>query len=303
MPMNRRADRIRPAPWRRCLRFVFAGALLGMLAGCASMVGRAGEGLAAQLGQAVLDSDDPATVRDGLPAYLLLIDALVADPAQDRRNAALLFAAAELNGAYAGNFTGDDPARARRLAAKALAYARRGVCASDAGLCAALDADADTFAAAVAAAPATRVAALYALGTAWLGVLQADTGDWSAIAELPKVQMLFERTAAIDPGHARGMVQVYLGVLDSLRPEALGGRPEAGRVHFEAAIAASGGRNLYAKTLMAEYYARLVFDQALHDRLLAEVLAADPREPGFTLTNVLAQDRARALQASGKDYF
>ena len=58
-----------------------------------------------------------------------------------------------------------------------------------------------------------------------------------------------------------------------------------------------------AKTLMAEYYARLVFDQALHDRLLSEVLAADPAEPGFTLTNVLAQERAKALVDSGKDYF
>ena len=37
--------------------------------------------------------------------------------------------------------------------------------------------------------------------------------------------------------------------------------------------------------------------------LLAEVLAADPVEPGFTLMNVLAQQRAAALVESGKDYF
>jgi hypothetical protein len=54
---------------------------------------------------------------------------------------------------------------------------------------------------------------------------------------------------------------------------------------------------------MAEYYARLMFEQELHDRLLAEVIAADPVEPGFTLMNVLAQERARQLQASGLDYF
>ena len=124
-----------------------------------------------------------------------------------------------------------------------------------------------------------------------------------AIADLPKVQALLERVIAIDPAHARGNAQVMLGVLESLRPEALGGRPEKGRGHFESAIAQSGGRNLYAKALMAEYYARLVFDQALHDRLLVEVLQADPHAPGYTLTNVLAQERARALQESGKDYF
>ena len=274
------------------------------LAGCASLVSKAGDRLASQLGSAVTNSDDPATVRDGLPAYLLLIDGLVVDDGSgDQGKASLLFAAAELNGAYAGNFTGSDRDRARRLAAKALAYARRGTCAQDAALCRALDQDITSFEAAVAAAPARDIAGLYALAAAWAGFLQANSEDWGAIADLPKVEALLNRVVAIEPGHARGMARVYLGVLNSLRPEAIGGKPELGREHFEAAIAQSGGRNLYAKTLLAEYYARLVFDQELHDRLLVEVLSADPREPGFTLMNVLAQERAKALVESGKDYF
>lgn len=274
------------------------------LAGCATLVGRASDQLAAQLGSAITNSNDPATVRDGLPAYLLLIDGLVEGQTPgDRRNAGLLFAAAELNGAYAGNFTGDDKARSRRLAAKAMDYARRGTCAQDARLCDALDADIETFNAALAAAPAKDVTGHYALAAAWVGFLQANSEDWGAIADLPKVQALLEKVVATDAAHARGMPHVYLGVLHSLRPEAIGGQPARGRAHFEQAQALSGGRNLYAKTLMAEYYARLLFDQALHDRLLAEVLAADPAEPGFTLMNVLAQQRAAALVESGKDYF
>lgn len=283
---------------------LIAPVLLLVLGGCASIASNAGDRLASQLGHAVLNSDDPATVRDGLPAYLLLIDGLVADDGNgDKGKASLLFAAAELNGAYAGNFTGDDRDRARRLAAKALGYARRGTCVQDAALCATLDQDIAGFEAAVAAAPEKHVAGLYALAAAWAGYLQANSEDWGAIADLPKVDALLNRVVAIDPGHARGMARVYLGVLNSLRPESIGGKPELGRGHFEAAIAQSEGRNLYAKTLMAEYYARLVFDQELHDRLLVEVLAADPREPGFTLMNVLAQERAKALVESGKDYF
>ena len=46
-----------------------------------------------------------------------------------------------------------------------------------------------------------------------------------------------------------------------------------------------------------------MFDQELHDRLLNEVIAADPVEHGFTLMNTLAQDRARKLLESGKEYF
>ena len=273
-------------------------------AGCAAVASRAGDRLATQLGEAVTNSDDPATVRDGLPAYLLLIDGLINDGQPDGPGkAGLLFAGAELHGAYAGNFTEGDAERARRLSAKAFAYARRGTCAVDAGLCAAIDGDIGAFEAAVAAAPDRQLPAMYALAAAWAGQLQANSEDWAAIADLPKVQALLDRVVAVDPGHEQGMAQLYLGVLHSLRPEAIGGQPERGRRHFEAAVEYSGARNLYAKTLMAEYYARLVFDQALHDRLLAEVLAADPAQAGFTLVNVLAQTRARALQASGKDYF
>jgi hypothetical protein len=46
-----------------------------------------------------------------------------------------------------------------------------------------------------------------------------------------------------------------------------------------------------------------VFDQALHDRLLDEVLAADPKAPGLTLINTLAREQARQLKDSSKDYF
>jgi hypothetical protein len=293
-----------PTVCRPLRTLLAAGLVAATLAGCASLVGQASDRLAAQLGSAITNSDDPATVRDGLPAYLLLIDGLVEGQAPGNpRNAGLLFAAAELNGAYAGNFTGDDTARAKRLAAKAMAYARRGTCVQDKALCAALDGNVEAFASALADAPDQNIGGWYALAAAWVGYLQANSEDWAAIADLPKIQALLERVVAVDATHARGMPRVYLGVLNSLRPEAIGGNPELGRQHFEAAIAQSGGRNLYAKTLMAEYYARLMFEQDLHDRLLGEVIAADPVEPGFTLMNVLAQERARQLLASGPDYF
>lgn len=288
----------------RPFRLLAAGTLLLVLAGCAAVVGRAGDRFAENLGDAVYNSNDPATVRDGLPAYLLLLDALVrGQEAGKAGNAPLLFAAAGLNGAYAGSFTGEDGVRAQRLSAKALDYARRGTCLRDARLCEAMTGPVEPFQARVAAAGPDDVDTLYALGSAWAAYLQAHRDDWGAIAELPKIQSLLERVVALDPTHDRGMARVYLGVLHSLRPEAVGGRPELGRAHFEAAIGQSGGRNLYAKVLMAETYSRLVYDQPLHDRLLAEVLAADPTEPGFTLMNVLAQERAKALVASGKDFF
>ena len=68
---------------------------------------------------------------------------------------------------------------------------------------------------------------------------------------------------------------------------------------FERAIRYSDGRDLIVQVEFARQYARLVFDQELHDRLLREVLAADPNQPGLTLSNILAQQQARELLDEG----
>lgn len=275
--------------------------LLG-LGGCASIVEKASDKFASDLGSAVLNNDDPATVRDGLPAYLLLLDSLIqGQPLGDKKNVPTLLAAARLNGAYAGNFTGDDKPRAQRLSSKAFDYARRATCLQDAALCAASDKDVDGFAAVVKADGNTDL--MYGLASAWAGYLQSHSDDWGAVADLPKVEALLDRVVVLDPNHDHGQAWMVLGVLNSVRPEAVGGKPELGRSYFEKAVQVSGGKNLYAKTLEAEFYARLVFNQELHDKLLNEVLAADPKAPGLTLINTLAQERAKKLLASGKDYF
>lgn len=273
-----------------------------VVSSCASIVGKATDTFAQNLGNAVLNSEDPATVRDGLPAYLLLLDSLVAgqEPG-DKSNAGVLLAASQLNGAYAGNFTQGDTVRAQRLSKKSLDYARAAVCLNDTELCVALDKDIDAFVLLVNTN--TDKALLYTLASSWAGFLQSNSEDWGAIADLPKVEALLMRVIALDPNHERGLPYVYLGVINSLRPEALGGKPEVGRAYFEKAIAISENKNLYAKTALAQYYARLVFNQELHDQLLNEVINANPKANGYTLINTLAQDQAKQLLVSGKDYF
>jgi hypothetical protein len=283
--------------WRRSA----AAALLSTLAlsGCAGLISRAGNGVSRDLSAGILEQDDPQLVGEGLPAFVLLLEGLLRSNPDD---AALLMSTSRLYGAYAGVFA-TEPARRARLANKALDYARRATCASDAALCEALEGPYEPFAARVGAADARQVDLLYGLATAWAGVIQAQSDDFDRIAELPKVEALLDRVVAIDPDHDGGSAWMYLGVLRSLRPEALGGQPAQGRASFEQAITRSNKRNLMAQVLYAEYYARLMFDQDLHDRLLGEVLAAEVKASGLTLSNVLAQRRARELLESGKDYF
>jgi hypothetical protein len=267
--------------------------------GCSYFLSSATSGMTDSLSAAVLDQDDPATVRDGAPAYLIALDGLIeGDPENER----LLLAGAQLYGAYAGAFV-DDPVRASRLTLRARRYGERALCQRNRPLCEAASSSYDDFVSLLAETDAKDLPALYGYGSSWASWVQANPSDWNAIADLPKIQALMERVVALDDAFQEGGAHLYLGVLYTLRPASLGGKPELGRQHFERAVEISGGRNLMAKVLFASRYARLVFDRPLHDRLLGEVVEADPHAHGFTLSNVLAQEEAAQLLASSDDYF
>jgi len=117
------------------------------------------------------------------------------------------------------------------------------------------------------------------------------------------VQLLLARVTEIDPNYDHGSSYMYLGVLDCLRPEAYGGKPDQGKAQLERAFQLSQSKSVMPLVLEAQYCARLTFDQEGHDRLLNQALAADARAPGLTLGNILAQRKARELLESGKDYF
>jgi hypothetical protein len=275
--------------------------LLALLAltGCASFVTSATDRLANNLSSAIQNQDDPETVEAGMPSYLLLVDSLIDG---DPQNENLLLAGSKLYGAYAAAFI-KEPERARRLTRKARDYSDRALCAHDTHLCNVVELPYEDFAAAIGKLGVGDVPLLYASGTAWAGWIQANSTDWNAIASLAKVKAMIERVVELNETYSHGEAHLYLGVFATLLPPALGGKPEEGRVHFERAIELSGGRDLMAKVEYARRYARITYDRPLHDRLLHEVLAADAKEPGLTLSNVLAKQQARELLASADGYF
>jgi hypothetical protein len=144
---------------------------------------------------------------------------------------------------------------------------------------------------------------VYSYSIASLAWIRAHSDDWNALAELPQMEALLDRYLDIGGSEMRGSVYTYLGVLATLRPPALGGEPEKGRDYFERAIELTGGRDLSVKVEYARGYARLLYERELHDRLLQEVMEADPDVPGYTLTNVLAQRDAARLLAGADEYF
>lgn len=270
-----------------------------LLSGCAALVSNAASGFADNLSAAVLNQNDPETVRDGAPAYLLLLDSFLEGNPDDP---ALLSSAATLYATY-GTVFADDPGRASRLTERAETYSSTAICNSFKPSCQWSGMLFEDYQATLAALRPKHADVVFAHGLASLAYIRAHSADYSAIARLPYSEALFERYLEINDGSDDGAVHTYLGVLNTLIPPALGGDPEKGRRHFEQAIEISNGRDLSAKVEFANGYARLLYERELHDRLLKEVLSADPVVPGATLLNVLAQRQAEELLASADDYF
>ena len=269
------------------------------LGGCASLVSSAATGLADNLSVAILNQDDPATVRDGAPSYMLLLDSFIEGNPDDP---ALLAAGANLYASYGAVFA-DDEIRASKLTTRARNYGLKALCVSYEKSCDWHALPYDEFVATLPGIPDRHADLVYAYGVATLAYLRAHSSDWDSLAFLPQVEALFNRYLEMTGDDAEGAVHTYMGILLTLRPPALGGKPEEARGHFEKAIAMTAGRDLSAKVEFARGYAKLLYDRELHDRLLNEVLEADPYANGLTLSNVIAQQDAEVLLAEAEDYF
>ncbi len=282
-----------PTTIYKCILF----SLFIYLSACASL---ATHGLAEGISNSIQNQNDKAIVAAGMPAFLLMVDGMILD---NPRDSTLLMAGARLYSAYATVFASDEE-HSRLHADKAFKYARRAVCLEISSLCSEEARKYDHFVALINGIDKkNKLPVLYTYASAWATWIQVNSGQWQSLANLPRVETILQRVIELDDGYEYGFPHVYLGVINSQLPATLGGRPEVGRQHFERAIELSMGKNLIAKTEYAHTYARLLFKQKLHDKLLNEVLAADPEIEGLTLSNVIAQEQARILLEDSKDYF
>ena len=257
------------------------------------------QGFAESLAGTILNSEDVAMVRDGAPAYLLLVDTLLADAPDD---GVMLEQSSILHSAYAAAFV-TEPQRSKLLHTKAKALALRAACLRLDDACDLDQRSFRAFQAWVDARSEADVPLMYTLASSWTGWIQAHSDDFAAIAELARAKAIMTKVAELAPAHESGSAFLYLGVFETLLPPAMGGRPEVGRAHFERAVALSEGNHLLTKVMFADQYARLVFDRELHDRLLQEVVSAPANVPGLTLMNTIAKQQAKELLDSADEYF
>ena len=281
------------------IRILFISLLLGLFS-CAQIVEKPLQSFSDNLAAAVLDQNDPELVREGAPTFLLLMDGLIR---QSPENPALRSAAAQLYSLYNAAFV-DDPERSKKLATSAFNHGSQAYCLSvKIKNCDLNKTNFDDFEKRIAKSKYKDIDALSALSTSWLIWIRSNADDWSAIAQLPKAELALNRIVELDGDYGEGTAKMYLGIVNSLRPPALGGKPELAKQYFEEAIAISNGKNLAAKVEYASSYARTLYERELHDQLLNEVLLAETDAPGFTMSNTMAKEEAKRLLASAEDYF
>lgn len=264
---------------------------LALLAGCSAIVERQTAHLADNLETAIRQYDDPATVSEALPAYLLLLEARLQSRPDD---AGLHLTTAKLTATYATLLGGDAPSTGR-LTTRALTHARSGACLRSRLLCGLHRIGFDRFDERMAKLEPDDLAAAYLLATTWTGWIDSHSDDYAALADLPRAQALLDRVVETSPDHDDGAAWLYLAVLHSQRPPAAGGRPDLAREYFARARSISQGNNLLIDVMLADHYARLLFDRELFVSSLERVVASEVDAPDYRLINAIARQRAAQL--------
>jgi len=271
-----------------------------LLNSCSFLISSATEDFGKNLKQAILNHNDPQTVVEAIPAYLLLQEALLVN---DPDNEALLMSTANLYSSYNTLVEKLDPIRKKRLSQKAFDFSLHAACLHKQDFCRLNERSFDEFTDIIQQSTLDDLDSLYGLGARWINWIQANRTDWNAIAQLAQVKYIMKHVITVKEDYKKGEAFLYSGVMESLIPPALGGKPDVAKYHFEKALQLSNNKNLMVHVLYAKHYARMMFERELHDTLLKTVINTQTKQEGLTLSNTLAQQLAVRLLQSADDYF
>ena len=248
--------------------------------------------MATQLSEGLMHQSDVDLVKEGAPAFLLILDAL-AEAHPD--NPAVLLAAADAQLAYATGFVDkEQKARAKGMYLKAKTYGLRAL-ARNKRFDRALEGTQEEFVQSLRGFKKKEAGALFTTASAWVMWIIASSDSPSALGGMPKVLAMMDRVQELDPGIRNGGADLFYGIYYTVLPLGGGRDLEKAREYFDRSIRIAGPDYLLAQVTFAEFYARYAFDQELFESTLKRVVEATPSVPAFTLMNAVAQKRAQAL--------
>ena len=231
-------------------------------------------------------------VCEGAPSYLLMIDSLIESNPENR--AILLNGAQAYSGSTAALVScSAPPARIAAISSKARLYGTRLLSQF---LPIENGSNSEQFDAALGALSVGDARYLFWGAFGWLSWVQQQQGSPASLADLVVIEKIMKRLLELDETIENGSLHLFFGALYGAKPAMIGGDPAQSRKHFERALELSDRSYLLVQTTFAETYCRMVFDQAMHDALLHEVLDFYlDQEPSQRLVNQIAKRRARQL--------
>jgi len=243
---------------------------------------------------------DLRLIREGMPAYLMLIDGMAAAVPDNER---LLISAAQAYASFGSAFIlEEDPDYARVLYGRAKDYALRAL--QQVGFENPAGAEFDTFEKKLDTLPKSQVPALFWAASCWANWIASNQRSMEAMAELPRVELMMKRVLELDERFYYGGAHVFMGILEASRPKIAGGDLNKAKDHFLKAIELAKGKFLMSRVYYAAYYARKTFDKQLFVATLQQVLDTPADiEPDLTLLNTVAHMRARKMLSEVDEYF
>ncbi|HAL92447.1 MAG TPA: hypothetical protein DCM68_05415 [Verrucomicrobia bacterium] len=256
--------------------------------------------VASQLSAGFMHQNDVDLVREGAPAFLLMLDAL-AEAHPD--NPAVLLAAAEAQMAYATGFVDkEQKERSKTMFLKSKTYGLRAL-AHNKRFARAVTGSQDKFARSLRGFKKKDADALFTTALSWVMWIIASSDSPAALGEMPKALAMMERVQALAPDIRQGGVDQFYGIYYTVLPLGGGRDLDKARRHFERSMETAGPDYLLNRVTFAEFYARYAFDQELFENTLKQVLAATPDVPEYTLMNAVAKMRAKGLLGQVEDLF
>jgi len=243
---------------------------------------------------------DTRVVREGMPAYLLLMDGMVEAVPDNER---LLIAAAQGYATFASAFVEtQDKAYANVLYGRAKDYALRSL--QQIGLENPASQPFDDFEAGLKGFGKNKVPYMFWAAMCWGSWIQLNMGSMAAMAELPRVELLMKKVLELDEGFHYGGPHLFMGVWYASRPEMAGGDLKLAQAHFLKAIELGRGKFLMANIYYADQYAKKAFDKELYVSVLEKVLQTPADSvPELTLLNTVAHIKAKKMLAEADDHF
>ncbi len=241
---------------------------------------------------------DLELVCEGAPAYLLMIDSMIAS---DPKDGDLLRIGAQSYSGYAAAMAecGYSSKRIAAITDKSHLYA---ISLLGQLLPLSTGVEPETFSNAIQTLTENDLENLFWGTLAWITWVREQHGSPASLADLVKIEQIMTKVLELNEAYEQGSAHLFFGAYHAAKPEMLGGNFQLSKHHFERALEISEHSFLLIQTTYAETYARLTMDRKLHDTLLREVLAFPlEKAPENALSNQIAKRKAAKLLAD--DYF